>query len=138
MSLPPLPPSALPLLLLLQLLFDLAILVGLLLLHRRIASVRSVAWEEMSRATQEALRLARELEKNLEEKRRLVARLERAAERLREEAPREDGARARARRLLQEGLSREEVAERTGLPLEEIELMATLKGGGGRSKGWRA
>ncbi len=132
--------SPVSLLVILQLLLDALLLIGLVLLHRRITAIDATQWEEMSKATEEALRLAEMLEKNLEEKRALVKRIEEAASRLQQKAQREGRAadpRSEAVNLLKKGLSKEEVSERTGLPLEEIELMASLQAAP-KGDGWRA
>ncbi len=132
--------SPVSLLVILQLLLDALLLIGLVLLHRRITAIDATQWEEMSKATEEALRLAEMLEKNLEEKRALVKRIEEAAARLQQKAQREGRAadpRSEAVNLLKKGLSKEEVSERTGLPLEEIELMASLQTTA-KGDGWRA
>ena len=132
--------SPVSLLVILQLLLDALLLIGLVLLHRRITAIDATQWEEMSKATEEALRLAEMLEKNLEEKRALVKRIEEAAARLQQKAQREGkpaDPRSEAVTLLKKGLSKEEVSERTGLPLEEIELMASLQTTA-KGDGWRA
>ncbi len=123
----------------LQLALDLALLVGLFILYRKVAGVDQSTWRRIADATAKALELSSRLDKNLEEKRRMVERVEKALAALEKAEPSTPSQRKeRVMALLKEGRPREEIAAEVGMSLEEVELLASIQAARTAAKEWRA
>ncbi|WP_456433553.1 hypothetical protein [Thermosulfuriphilus sp.] len=111
------------LLILAQLLFDTLLLVLIFFLYRRLGRLEKSDLQKTIVALKEIERLTKNIEENLEEKRRLIERLE---DLLSKHRPGASFLKTKVKELLEAGLPPEEIARRLNTPQGEIEIIISL------------